>query len=226
MSKIEVDAVEPQSGTSLTLGASGDTVTVPSGVTLDASNATLTLPDNSVSLAKLTATGTKDSTTFLRGDNTFAAAGGANTPAFEAYLSSITAISHNTATKVPCNTEVIDTDSCYDNATNYRFTPNVAGKYYFYFNLRGWSGGSAPDGTRFIVIRPYKNGSSVAPYNGTDTNDNTARAPQMTASTVIDMNGTTDYVEFYATIYAENLSSSGVGILNDHTSFGAYKIIE
>ncbi|NDB60411.1 hypothetical protein EB001_18465 [bacterium] len=30
--------------------------------------------DNTVSLAKLTATGTKDSTTFLRGDNTFAAA--------------------------------------------------------------------------------------------------------------------------------------------------------
>jgi len=32
--------------------------------------------DNTVSLAKLTATGTKDSTTFLRGDNTFAEAGG------------------------------------------------------------------------------------------------------------------------------------------------------
>ena len=34
MSKIEVDAIEPQSGTTLTLGASGDTVTIPSGVTL------------------------------------------------------------------------------------------------------------------------------------------------------------------------------------------------
>jgi len=32
--------------------------------------------DSTVSLAKLTATGTKDATTFLRGDNTFAAAGG------------------------------------------------------------------------------------------------------------------------------------------------------
>ena len=32
--------------------------------------------DNTVSLAKLTATGTKDSTTFLRGDNTFASAQG------------------------------------------------------------------------------------------------------------------------------------------------------
>ena len=33
--------------------------------------------DNTVSLAKLTATGTKDATTFLRGDNTFASAQGA-----------------------------------------------------------------------------------------------------------------------------------------------------
>ena len=105
MSKIEVDAVEPQSGTSLTLGASGDTITIPAGATFDSSAATNTLPanvvttdgtqtltnksivatqltgtitpsDNTVSLAKLTATGTQDATTFLRGDNTFAEAGG------------------------------------------------------------------------------------------------------------------------------------------------------
>jgi len=42
MSKIEVDTIEPQSGTSLTLGASGDTVTIPSGATLDVSSATVT----------------------------------------------------------------------------------------------------------------------------------------------------------------------------------------
>jgi hypothetical protein len=53
LSKIEVDSVEPQSGTSLTLGASGDTITIPSGATLDASNATLTLPDDSVTTAKI-----------------------------------------------------------------------------------------------------------------------------------------------------------------------------
>jgi hypothetical protein len=99
MSKIEVNAIEPQSGTTLTVGASGDTVTVPSGVTFDASNATTTLPsnvvtttgtqtltnktidasqltDSTISLAKLSATGTKDATTFLRGDNSFAEAGG------------------------------------------------------------------------------------------------------------------------------------------------------
>ena len=37
---------------------------------------TITPSDSTVSLAKLTATGTKDATTFLRGDNTFAEAGG------------------------------------------------------------------------------------------------------------------------------------------------------
>ena len=44
MSQLEVDKVLPQSGTTITLGESGDTITVPSGATLDASNATVTIP--------------------------------------------------------------------------------------------------------------------------------------------------------------------------------------
>ena len=44
MSKIEVDKIDPQSGTALEVGTSGDTVTVPSGVTLTTTNATLNLP--------------------------------------------------------------------------------------------------------------------------------------------------------------------------------------
>ena len=43
MSKINVNAWEPETGTALTMGASGDTVTVPSGATLAvASGATIT----------------------------------------------------------------------------------------------------------------------------------------------------------------------------------------
>src|SRR6056300_1542021 len=42
----------------------------------DGTVTTAKIQDSSVSLAKLTATGTKDATTFLRGDNTFAEAGG------------------------------------------------------------------------------------------------------------------------------------------------------
>jgi hypothetical protein len=38
MSKIEVDAIEPQSGTTLTIGASGDTITIPSGAKMSGQN--------------------------------------------------------------------------------------------------------------------------------------------------------------------------------------------
>jgi hypothetical protein len=47
MSKIEVDAIEPQSGTTLTIGASGDTITVASG----ASFASTGIDDNATSTA-------------------------------------------------------------------------------------------------------------------------------------------------------------------------------
>src|SRR5210317_213921 len=98
MSEVKVNKISPRSGTDVTLGDSGDTFTVPTGVTLDTSNSTVTLPDGTVTnakvnasaaidysklnltgniaLADLSATGTKDATTFLRGDNTFAEAGG------------------------------------------------------------------------------------------------------------------------------------------------------
>ncbi len=56
---------------------------VPTAVPLTGAD----IQDGTVQLADLSATGTKDATTFLRGDNTFAVAGGTNTPAFEAYAS-------------------------------------------------------------------------------------------------------------------------------------------
>ena len=81
MSTIEVNKLIPQSGTSVQIGENGDTITIPAGATFDASAGTITLADGSVttakiadgavSLVKLSATGTKDNTTFLRGDNTF-----------------------------------------------------------------------------------------------------------------------------------------------------------
>ena len=60
-----------------------------------------------------------------------------NTPAFEAYLSATQTVSDATATKVQFDTEVFDTDSTYDNATNYRFTvpSDKAGKYFIYAGL-------------------------------------------------------------------------------------------
>ena len=59
-----------------------------------------------------------------------------NTPAFEAQRpQSAQVVSNNTDTKVQFSTENFDTDNCYDNSTNYRFTPNVAGKYFVYARI-------------------------------------------------------------------------------------------
>ena len=61
MSTLNVDKVDPQSGTTLELGTSGDTVSLPSGATLDISASTLTPPatmpaSSGVNLTALNAT--------------------------------------------------------------------------------------------------------------------------------------------------------------------------
>jgi len=52
-----------------------------------------------------------------------------NMPAFSASRTTSQSFSGSTWTKIQFNTENWDTANCYDNATNYRFTPNVAGYY-------------------------------------------------------------------------------------------------
>ena len=77
MSLINVNAMEPSTGTDITLGASGATITVPSGATFTQSgtmNASA-ITAGTVATARL-GSGTANSTTFLRGDQTYAAAGG------------------------------------------------------------------------------------------------------------------------------------------------------
>jgi len=56
MSKLEVDAIEPQSGTTLTLGASGDSVNIASGASLTSANP-MVFPAGTASLPAITTTG-------------------------------------------------------------------------------------------------------------------------------------------------------------------------
>ena len=110
----------------------------------------------------------------------------ANTPAFEAYRSSNQTPSNDTLTKVQFNTEVYDTDNAYDNSTNFRFTPQVAGKYFAYGSVRG----DAESATDLDLIEIYirKNGTTQANqainYGGNDIDNAT-----INISAVVDMNG-------------------------------------
>lgn len=124
-----------------------------------------------------------------------------NMPAFSAYRSSSNqSFSSNTATKLQFQTEEFDTASCYDNATNYRFTPNVAG----YYQVNGQINNAGV--ATFATVSIYKNGSNAKNGVGfASTFENTA------VSALIYLNGSTDYIELYAYITGTPSVGSGTG---------------
>jgi hypothetical protein len=170
--------------------------------------------DNTVSLAKLTATGTKDATTFLRGDNTFAAAGGANTPAFYAHNTSATSCSASAHTKIIFDTEIFDSDGKFDNSAS-RFTPTVAGKYFVSSQI---SLASAQDGANYRN-ELYKNGSLYAQsqdwmYGGDYTTN---------LNSVVDLD-TDDYIEIF--VYHNSAGGTKNTVTTNKANFfSAFRII-
>ena len=182
MATLFVDKIDPQSGTSLEIGSSGDTIT--------------------------TATGAKPS--FLN-------------PAFEAFLSASQDVSDFTTTKVQFDSESFDTDNAYDNTTNYRFTPQVAGKYYVYAKVATDTiAGANLDQVRLFI---QKNGTTVSKAN-LDARGNTLGSYySITDSVIVDLNGSTDYLEVYCRIDDTSGDPDFMGHASDNvTSFGAYRI--
>jgi hypothetical protein len=179
---LKVGTITTSSGSgNITLGQSGETISVPTGVSVSGSIS--------------------------------------NKPAFFARLSANQDVSDNVATKVQCDEEILDSDNCYDNSTNYRFTPNVAGKYYVYGYVSQDGGNSTLISTQTII---YKNGSLYQRSYEIPANNYGATSSPFVGC-VVDMNGTTDYIELYATTDLSSGSPDffGVGL----SSFGAYKLI-
>ena len=179
--------------------------------------------DNTVSLAKLTATGTKNSTTFLRGDNTFASAG--ITPLyFSAKGSGTYTVAHNTLTKVQYATELFDSDGCYDNATNYRFTPTTAGYYHFGANIIAYKSTNDLTYTQLYI---FKNGTSGTQINSAsmqryDNSSAFAYAMGIFVGGFGYANGTTDYFEFF--VQAQQVGSGSVSIDAGNTFAFGYRV--
>tara|TARA_R100001015_G_C4507709_1_gene80320 strand:- start:32 stop:625 length:594 start_codon:yes stop_codon:yes gene_type:complete len=195
MSILEVNTINPQSGNDVTIGGSSKNVKFASGTTVDFSTNTPTL---TLGVAMK------------------------NTPAFEARLSSDQTISDDTLTKISVNEEVFDTDNCYDNSSNYRFTPTVAGKYFVYWVVCGQANSAnAYNSNGFIYFNGSQyNGANIVP-NGNSSGGST------TAIAIIDFNGSSDYVEFYlkvdaisGTVKADHDFSGG-----NTTYAGAYRLI-
>ena len=157
---------------------------------------------------------------------TVTGAGQTNQPAFEAKLTSGQDINNNTATKVQFNGEVFDTDNCYDNSTNYRFTPNVAGKYFVYFKTYN---DETAGNMRLMVGYLKKNGStisySVMNFHSSLSDD--AEGGTINHTSIVDMNGSSDYLEVFQ--LNDLVSGSGTSevtgsSIDAPTIFGAYKL--
>jgi len=119
---------------------------------------------------------------------------GAKTECVRAYASGGQTLTTATFTKVQLNTEDFDVAGTFDSATNYRWTPTTAGKYivsasvFFNINASGIQ----------IAAYIYKNGAS-----NTYAFDVTASTSgqHVSSTAILDMNGSTDYIELYAIHY-------------------------
>jgi|21_taG_2_1085346.scaffolds.fasta_scaffold81055_2 hypothetical protein len=137
----------------------------------------------------------------------------ANTPSFLASrTSSNQTITASTWTKIQFNDEIYDNGGVYDHATNYRFTPNVAGKYYCFCNI------NPNTATTHTYGSFYFNGTGHFPMQIADG----SQSGGVTLVNTIIFNGSSDYLEAYT------YQGTGAGRIEDSSQFnifGAYRII-
>jgi len=233
MSEVKVDSIGPRvdSGT-LTIGAAGDTVNIagtagtgfPTPTTGIAASAITT---GTMATARL-GSGTASSSTFLRGDQTYAAAGEANTPYFFAYKNSNSSISDGSATKVAFNVEVLDSDNGYDTSNfKYVIPSGKAGIYKFDCSVKA-NKGSGSNAIYYYILQIKKNGSvqtdSILDMRN-PANSVSDISQQLNQYTGITVNASVgDYFEIFAEIFTNGDTPviSGSGTFN--TWFSGFRV--
>jgi hypothetical protein len=193
---LKVDTIQDQSGNNI-INENADTITI--GASGDTVNIIGTLQNNG------------------------AGVGGTNTPYFEATRNTNQTITHDTDTKIACNVETFDTAGDYDNATNYRFTPQTAGKYYIYAEATAQSSSTQQLKRYTLIIR--RNGSNYK-YMSNYFTGNEAYINTIFIGSVIDFDGSSDYVELWCKIEYASSGTLQINGASSELTFGGYKIIE
>ena len=151
----------------------------------------------------------------------FSLIGGSNAPLFFATKGTQQNPSDSTVTKVEYDTEVSDPSGVYDNSSNYRFTPAVAGYYYIFAGVGVTAFGASIMGDAEIYI--YKNGSAqVKGRHNASNNYQYWLTPTVQGIIQLDAD---DYVEIYAK--GDVTTSTPIYFYQSSYSwFGGYKLID
>ena len=114
-----------------------------------------------------------------------------NGPAFSAYNNASQSISSGVFTKIQFQVKDFDTANCFDNTTNYRFTPTVAGYYQITasVSINSTAASTFPasiykNGTEYRRCMDIRGLSTISTSN-----------PLLSA--LVYCNGSTDYIEIY-----------------------------
>ena len=98
-------------------------------------------------------------------------------------------IATGTNTKAQLNVETFDPSGVFDNA-NYKFLPTTAGKY----QINATVGLTGLGDGKYLTCQIWKNGSV---YSQTQVNNGAAADVNLSHVDMVDMNGSTDYIELY-----------------------------
>ncbi len=138
-------------------------------------------------------------------------------PAFSAERTTTQSFSQNTFTKVLFDNELFDTNSNYDNTTNYRFTPTVAG----YYHVSGTITMTSTSTNNRQILAFFKNNSQALRPVDYYITYGTATA-MFSGSGLIYMNGSTDYVEVFVYVSGAgtlSIVAQGAGELSTFSGF-------
>jgi hypothetical protein len=203
MSEIQANKLSPASGTALTLGDSGDTLTLTAGanLTLGGSSTTVTIPSGATITNSGTATGFGED----------------NAPYFLTTGNGSQSVASGTMVTVAYNTLVDSLDSASGfNTSNYRYTIQSGGAGLWSFTAAVYFTGIA-DGTQFD-INFYKNGGNKSQFRQKSGGSMNATM-QVTQLIKMDVG---DYGEIK--VFQNTGSTQNVNVNDASSFFGGFRI--